>query len=220
VEELTDLPVSVVNTHTHYDHIGSNTQWEEVAVYDHPDEIARLRAGIDNARLQRYITDEYLWKPLPEGFDGSTWTFPPHEPTSLLHDGDVIDLGGRSLEVIFTPGHAAGHACLLDAANRILFTGDHFYPGPLYAHEADVDIDLYVASNQKIAARIDEYDHVCAGHNDPWVDAEVIPRVSAAFDTILSGGGEFTEADGLRRYRFDGFDVLIRTEQVMEGAES
>jgi len=220
VEELTDLPVSVINTHTHYDHIGSNSQWDEVAVYDHPDEIARLRAGIDNARLQRYITDEYLWKPLPEGFDGATWTFPPTEPTTLMHDGDIIDLGGRTLEVIFTPGHAAGHACLLDTANRILFTGDHFYPGPLYAHETDVDIDLYIESNKKIATRVDEYDHVCAGHNDPWVDAEVIPRVSDAFETIFTGGGEFSEDEGLRRYRFDGFDVLIRTEQVLAKTEA
>jgi hypothetical protein len=49
------------------------------------------------------------------------------------------------------------------------------------------------------------------------VKSEVIPRVSQAFDTILKGEGNFTEDDGLRRYFFSGFDILLRTEMVTGG---
>jgi hypothetical protein len=42
----------------------------------------------------------------------------------------------------------------------------------------------------------------------------VIPRVSDAFDTVLAGGGEYAEGDGLRRYRFDGFDIIVRADMV------
>ena len=46
----------------------------------------------------------------------------------FLEDGDVIDLPGAKLRVIWTPGHAAEHICLHDAERRILFSGDHVLP--------------------------------------------------------------------------------------------
>jgi glyoxylase-like metal-dependent hydrolase (beta-lactamase superfamily II) len=214
VEALTDLPVSVILTHEHYDHVAGAWRFQEIAAFDNAESLARLALGRSNESLQRYVADDYLWKPLPEGWDPSTWTIPPIEPTELLHDGDMVDLGGRTLEVIYTPGHSPGSMCLLDSDHRLLFTGDHFFPGPLYAHADDVVLEDYIASNQRLADRIDEYDWLLSGHNEPWVSSEVIPRVSEAFETIFSGGGDFAEADGLRRYTFQGFDVLIRSEQI------
>jgi glyoxylase-like metal-dependent hydrolase (beta-lactamase superfamily II) len=214
VSELTNLPVSVVLTHEHYDHVAGAYRFKNIAMFDNADALNVLKAGRDNASLQKYLKNDYLWKPLPKGFEPKTWTIPAMEPTSLLHDGDIIDLGGRKLEVIYTPGHSPGSICLLDRENRILFTGDHFFPGPLYAHPPDVNIDDYIASNEKLSHRIDEYDYICAGHNDPWVKSEVIPRVGKAFKDIFAGKGKFSEDNGLRRYYFDGFDILIRTDMI------
>jgi glyoxylase-like metal-dependent hydrolase (beta-lactamase superfamily II) len=216
-ESLTDLPLSVVLTHEHYDHVAGAWHFEAVTAYDNGASLARLAEGRSNESLQRYVTDDYLWKPLPYGWDPATWTIPPLTPTSLVTDGDMIELGGRSLEVIYTPGHSPGSMCLLDAQHRLLFTGDHFFPGPLYAYPEDVVLEDYIASNARLVERLDEFDWLLSGHNDPWVSSEVLPRVSAAFDTILSGGGEYSEGDGLRRYRFEGFDVLIRAEMVGGG---
>ena len=216
VEELTDLPISVLLTHEHYDHVAGAFRWDDIIMYDNADALRVLKAGRDNASLQRYVTGDYLWKPLPEGFDPSTWIIPSMEPTVLVHDGDEIDLGDRVLEVIYTPGHSPGSMCLLDREKRILFTGDHFFPGPLYAHPADVNIEDYIASNEKLCGRIVEYDYLCSGHNDPWVGSEVIPRVSEAFETIFGGGGRYSEDGDLRRYYFEGFDILIRTEMIQK----
>lgn len=216
IEKLTDLPVSVVNTHTHWDHIGDNAQFEEIACYDDPECIGKLLSGVDKQKLLNAVSGDSIWKSLPQGFDPETWEIPPVKPTSLLHDGDIIDLGERTLEVIFTPGHSPGSICLLDKKHRLLFTGDVFFPGPLYAHPEDVDIDAYIASIDKMNSRLHEYDILCAGHNDPWVKSEVIPRVAEAFSTVLSGKGEYQESKGIRRYYFDGFDILIRTDQVKE----
>ncbi len=217
VEALTDLPVSVVLTHEHYDHVAGAWHFDEITAYDNQASLARLAAGRTNESLQRYLTDDYLWKPLPDGWDPSAWTIPPLIPTTLVSDGDIIDLGGRTLEVIYTPGHSPGSMCLLDRANLLLFTGDHFYPGPLYAYSEDVVLEDYLASNARLAERLDEFDWLLSGHNDPWVSSEVIPRVSEAFQTVLSGGGEFSEDGGLRRYEFDGFGILIRSDLVEGG---
>ena len=214
VEDLTTLPVSVVLTHEHYDHVGGAYRFDEIAAFDDSLALQRLELGRDNASLLSYVTDDYLWKPLPEEFRADTWTIPPLRPTLLLGDGDLIDLGGRQLEVIHTPGHSPGSICLLDRANRLLWTGDHFFPGPLYAHADDVSMDDYLASNRKLAAMVSEFDFLLSGHNDPWVVSDVIPRVSEAFESIFDGSADYAEDNGLRRYRFEGFDVLIRADQV------
>jgi glyoxylase-like metal-dependent hydrolase (beta-lactamase superfamily II) len=214
VEGLTGLPVVVVLTHEHYDHVAGAWRFDEVVHIDSPAALEVLAAGRDNASLQKYITPDYLWKPLPRDFDPRTWTIPAVRPTRLVKDGDTIDLGGRALEVIATPGHSPGEICLLDRRNRILFCGDHFFPGPLYAHPPDVNVADYIASNRKLLLRLDDFDHLCPGHNEPWVEKDVLPRVSRAFDMILAEQAEYAEDDGLRRYEFEGFDVLIRAEQV------
>lgn len=216
VQELTDLSVSVVNTHTHWDHIGDNHQFDAIACFDHPECIDKLLKGVGNARLQASITDGSIWKPLPEELDPTSWKIPPIKPNRLLADGEIIDLGDRALEVIYTPGHSPGSICLLDRKNRLLFTGDTFFPGPLYAYPEDVDIDLYRESIDLLKERIEEYDYLCSGHNDPWVKSEVIPRVADAFEDIMAGKGNFKQDGDLRRYYFEGFDILIRTDMLKD----
>ena len=46
-------------------------------------------------------------------------------PDDWLRDGDVVDVPGRKLDVVETPGHTRGHVVFHDAAERLLFAGDH-----------------------------------------------------------------------------------------------
>ncbi len=214
IQELTDLPVSVVNTHTHWDHIGNNHQFKETACHNHPDCVDKLLSGLSHLRLRNSIQGDSIWKPLPPDFDAATWEIPGVTPSVLLGDGDILDLGERSLEVIYTPGHSPGSICLLDKNNRLLFSGDTFFPGPLYAYSEDVDIDAYIASIDKLESRMEKFDFLCSGHNDPWVRSDVIPRVAEAFHKILTGEGKYKQDGDIRRYYFDGFDILIRTDMI------
>ncbi len=214
VEELTDLPVSVVLTHEHYDHVAGAWQYDEITAYDNAASLAAMQRGRDHASMERYLVPDYLWKPLPVGFDPDTWHIPSLVPTVLVTDGDVIDLGGRTLEVIYTPGHSPGQMCLLDPDHRFLISGDHFFPGPLYAYSADVDLDAYIASNAKLVERLDEFDWLLPGHNEPWVRSSVLKRVGKAFETVLKGRGRYSENEGLRRYYFKGFDILIMADAI------
>jgi glyoxylase-like metal-dependent hydrolase (beta-lactamase superfamily II) len=214
IRKLTDRPVFVINTHTHWDHVGANSQFDNIACFNHPDCTGKLTAGVSNNKLRPSITGDSIWKELPENINPNTWAIPSVNPTHVFEDGHIFELGGRTLEVIYTPGHSPGSVCLLDRKNRILFTGDTFFPGPLYAHPEDVNITDYIASIQKMEALLEEYDYVCSGHNNPWVNSEVIHQVSIAFTDIMSGGGTYEEDRGLRRYHFEGFDILIRSNQI------
>ncbi|MFC1492368.1 MBL fold metallo-hydrolase [candidate division KSB1 bacterium] len=216
VSELTDLPVIVANTHAHFDHIGNNYQFDEIMVYNNEVEIQRIKTGVNNEQLREHIESGNVWKGLPEDFDPLTWKTPPVEITRLLEDGDIVDLGNRSLEVIHTPGHSPGHICLLDRQARIMFTGDLYYPGPLYAFGEDVDLDDYVDSIAKLTNLCTEYDYVCPGHNEALVKKSVIPKVNLAFIQIFRGRGRYEEEGGLRRYYFDDFDIIVSTDMIKD----
>ncbi len=212
--ELTDLPVTVLLTHEHPDHFGGAHQFDKIGIRPLPSADAILRRGVPNARARTSITGAQVWKPLPAGVDPETFAIPPVRANMFLADGQIIDLGGRRIEVIFTPGHSPASVCYLDLDRGLLLTGDHYYPGPLYTHSAGVNIDAFLDSNQKLVERIDDYHHLLPGHNEPWVECAVLKRINPAFATIFAGGGEFTQQGDLRRYRFDGFEVLIGSAQV------
>ena len=58
---------------------------------------------------------------LPEDFDVSRYTLFQGHPARVLRDGDRIELGGRTLEVLHTPGHSPGHMCFWEAERGYLF---------------------------------------------------------------------------------------------------
>lgn len=214
VSELTPLPVAVVNTHIHWDMIGNNSQFNEILIYNSQESIDRLLKGFDNVFLEKNVLGESVWKPLPEGFDPLTWETPPIKPTKLLEDGMILDPGNRPFEVIHSPGHSPDSICLLDKKNRLLFTGDFYYPGPLYAFGEDVNINDYITSLEKLTHRINEFDYLCPGHNEPWVKSPVVPKVLDAFMDIMAGKGSYEEGEDIRRYYFGGFDIIILPEMI------
>ncbi len=209
VNQLTALPVLVVNSHEHFDHIGGDRQFAEVAVADSPAALARLARGTGN--LAGQITSETVWKALPPGFDKARYETPPIRPTRRLSDGERIELGGRTLEVILTPGHTPGSLCLLDRGRRLLFTGDTLYPADLYAHMPESSLADYVRSAARLGALADAVDVVCPGHNEAKAPASLLTRFAQAFAAIARGEAKATPArPGVVRYEAEGIVVLAR----------
>ena len=186
VGSLTDLEVMVANTHHHWDHVGGNAGFSKVAIHELGEE--NLRAGQDllfaevyvahaRQRLARFgefsemdskfydfLADETTPRPFPDGFDSSAWRIPPCAPTRLLRDGDEIDLGGRVLHVLHTPGHSPDSVCFFDEANGLLFGGDTLNSGPIYAQMPDSNLDAFTRSAARIAAMADGIRTVYMAH--------------------------------------------------------
>jgi glyoxylase-like metal-dependent hydrolase (beta-lactamase superfamily II) len=127
VSRLTPLPVTVINSHTHFDHIGGNAGFKEIWTRDLPFTRKNMR-GQKNIYSRDTLAPERLCGPLPPGVDPKSYSIRPWIGTHSLHDGERLDLGGRVVEVIFTPGHTPDSLSLLDRKNGLLFTGDTFYP--------------------------------------------------------------------------------------------
>lgn len=91
--------------------------------------------------------------------------------------------------------------------------------GPLYAFEKDVNIKDYMSSLEKLIKRTDEYDYMCPSHNEPWVQSTILPRILDAFKDIMRGKGKFSEGEGIRRYYFRDFDIIVNAEMITEERE-
>jgi glyoxylase-like metal-dependent hydrolase (beta-lactamase superfamily II) len=170
VRRITPLPVLVVNSHAHDDHRGGNGSFDEVAA--HPVACARLAQPVPADRVGAYLTvaaeqlaayqtaraldDRYFHlftgdsrpRPLPEGV-GAT-AIGPGPAARPLADGEVLDLGGRRLRVLHSPGHSPDSLCLFDERAGLLFAGDTLITGDFWAHTDDTDLAAFVASLRRL----------------------------------------------------------------------
>jgi glyoxylase-like metal-dependent hydrolase (beta-lactamase superfamily II) len=147
---------------------------------------------------------------LPAGFDAKAYATKPFYITHWLHDGDEIDLGGRTLKVIGTPGHTPDAIALLDETNSLLFTGDSFYLGPIYLYRRETDLDAYVASMQKLALLAPHLQLLLPSHNVPVAEPSYLPKVVTAMQQVRRGEVKPVTKDGKHEYMFGGFSFLMR----------
>jgi glyoxylase-like metal-dependent hydrolase (beta-lactamase superfamily II) len=208
VVQLTSLPVLVVNSHSHYDHVGDDHRFREVWAFDDAAEVARIEEGLTPDHCARYLRPG-TYRELPPGFDPTTYAIRPSPVTRRLRHRDTIDLGARRLTVHHTPGHSPGSICLLDDRDGLLFTGDTFYPGMLYAHFADSDFQAYRDSLRYLVGLQNDVRHLCPSHNEARVPKEMLPRALEAFERIAADQAAFERQDGVRVYRFEGFGVQV-----------
>ncbi len=212
VYQLTDLEVIVLNSHTHYDHIGGNYQFE--TIYAMATEFTQKRAleGRSHGLVAEFVSEGWIWKSLPDGFIKDEYYSHPFAISKIVAEGDIIDVGGRQLEILETPGHAPDSICLIDRENRILFTGDTFYLAPLYAHIDGSDFEDYATSAARLAGLTGEIDIAITSHNVPIVDGLYMIALGLAFEQIKAGTVEHVVTDGNWEYHFDGFSVIVKGE--------
>jgi glyoxylase-like metal-dependent hydrolase (beta-lactamase superfamily II) len=207
---LTDLPVRLVLTHAHWDHIGGAHRFERRAV--HPAEADALESGRPAGFMRDYLAQCVLERPLPPDFDAATHVIPGAAATELLHDGDVIDLGGRALAVLHTPGHSPGGICLLDRAARLLLAGDLVYAGALYAQLAQSDVTAYIDSLRRVAALVPEIDVVLGCHGLPTLPPRVLDEAARAMQRVAANDAPYVVgmegATRVRRHGFVSFSIL------------
>jgi glyoxylase-like metal-dependent hydrolase (beta-lactamase superfamily II) len=211
VSRLTSRPVVVLNSHTHNDHVGGN--WQFNFVYGMDTAFTRANAKGSREDAQSEIAPDMICGDLPKNFDPKTYATKPWRISLAVHDGFKINLGGRTLEILSTPGHTPDAICLLDRANGLLFTGDTYYPAPIWLFRPETDLDAYVASVKRIAALEPQLKLVLGAHNIPVAQPSVLPRLVAAIQAVRAGKGTVKpESQGKAIHTFDGFPFLLRAE--------
>ncbi|MBR5762446.1 MAG: MBL fold metallo-hydrolase [Lachnospiraceae bacterium] len=154
-EGLTNLPIELMNTHGDGDHIAGNAAFD--TFYMGP-------ADADN--LARKAAD----------------LIPRITP---VHEGDVIDLGGRPLEIIDNPGHTPGSIAILDINNRVLIGGDAIQNGNIYMFGAHRNINDYVKSLKHLLTFKKRFDTVYPSHGSFPVEPDLIEKLIEGAESII-----------------------------------
>jgi glyoxylase-like metal-dependent hydrolase (beta-lactamase superfamily II) len=206
--ELTHLPVIVLNSHTHNDHVGGNWQFE--TVYGMDADFTRTNAKGSRQDAQDELGPGMICGDLPTGFDSKSYATRPWKISRFLHDHDKINLGGRTLEIISTPGHTPDAISLLDRARGLLFSGDTYYPARIWLFRPETKLDDYVASVKHLAALAPQLELVLGEHNVPFAQPEVLTNLVTAIETVRAGKvrGEPRD-DGKALYRSNGISFLM-----------
>ena len=210
--KLTSRPVVVLNSHTHNDHVGGN--WQFAFVYGMDTDFTRANARGSREEAQAEITPDQLCGDLPKGFDPKVYATKPWKVSRSIHDGFKINLGGRTLEILSTPGHTPDAISLLDRDNGLLFTGDTYYPAPIWLYRPETDLDAYLASVKRLAALAPELRLVLGAHNVPVAPPSVLPELLTAIEAVRSGKGTIKPAGaGKAIHSFDGFSFLLAADR-------
>ena len=158
-------PVIALATHAHVDHVGSFHEFEERL--GHRAEAETFAAIPDD----RTLIDMFRDIPDPvEKFPSANWNPGDYKLskaalTRVLDEGDRIELGDFSFEVLHLPGHSPGSIGLLESNHKILFSGDAVYSGQLVDDVPGADIEKYVETMKRLSCL--DVNLVFGGHNHP-----------------------------------------------------
>lgn len=185
VASITDLPVTVVLSHAHNDHMGGAWQFDNVGI--HPSETDDLVTGHSATRLAAWFSDSSMKGSLPPDFQQDGYFIPGKQPTRVFVDGDAIDLGGRTLEVMHAPGHSRGGLVLLDRNDRSLFSTDVVYLRSLYLLNPDSSVPAYIATLARLAALASDLDRLYPSHGPSPIDPGLILSMLDGMRAIAHG---------------------------------
>lgn len=209
-EGLTSLPLNVLNSHTHNDHVGDNWRFRKQEIYGMDTSFTRANAKGSRADAQAELATGQLCGPLPASFDAKSYSTRPFQIGHWLHDEDSIDLGGRVLQVIAAPGHTPDSIALLDRQNGLLFTGDTYYPGPIFLYRPETNLEAYEATMKKLSGMAPRLKLLLPAHNVPVADPADLRRVFDAFLEVRAGKVKPSARDGKLEYKFEGFSFLMK----------
>lgn len=130
---------------------------------------------------------------------GKTGEFVP------VQDGEVLDLGGRPLEIIALPGHTPGSIGVLDREAKVLIGGDPVQDGEIFMFGVQREMHAYIHSLRKLEGYREAFDWVYPSHGSFPVSPDLIPALREAAGRVLAGEvpGVACEMHGRKIVRYD-----------------
>lgn len=122
-----------------------------------------------------------------------------------VENGDVLDLGGRRLEILSLPGHTPGSIAVLDVDRRVLISGDPVQDGDIFMFGVQREMHAYLLSLQKLERCRGRFDVIFPSHGSFPVSPDLIPALREGAVRVLNGEvpGTDVEFHGIPLKRYD-----------------
>ncbi len=213
VRHYTDLPVTVVNTHGHIDHVLGN-HWFDNARLNKADRAMYNEIVFEFSMLINEPWVQDFYGDFVKNIDAEEVFFPAPEDIS---EGDKIDLGGRVLEVYEMPGHTKGSIVLVDRAEKLCFSGDSIIENLWLFLEESESPETYLASLKHIREVLIDagIEKIYDGHYsyEP-IPVAMLDTMAEAMEKIIAGElrGEAVELDAGKgtEYSYNGWKVICK----------
>lgn len=153
IEALCPMDLTVIVSHGHFDHVGGARQFSRV--YIHPADLPLLDAG----RGQIPILERTLGREL----SGMADSFRP-ERYGPIRPGQVLELGGMTVEVVGLSGHTPGSIGLLCRELRLLLAGDALSPQACILFPESLPLGHYAQMLERAGEL--PFDHFLSAHFD------------------------------------------------------
>ncbi|MGN9164848.1 MBL fold metallo-hydrolase [Tissierellaceae bacterium HCP3S3_D8] len=202
VRSITSLPIEVATTHIHWDHIGGHKYFKNISVYEDEKDWLSVKFPIPLSVVKENLLGKAC--DFPAEFDIQDYQVYRGEPSLILHDGDIIDLGNRKVKIIHTPGHSPGHICFYERERKYLYTGDLVYMGCLDAFYPTTNPIHFMESVKRV--KILPVQKILPGHHRLDIPVELLDRIDDGFEKILAQG-RLHHGGGL--FEFKDFQIHI-----------
>ncbi|MBT5708694.1 MBL fold metallo-hydrolase [bacterium] len=198
VASLTTLPITVITTHAHWDHVGNHNLFRDLRI--HEAEKPWLEEGYKEEadEIREYLVERPFSRVPPKDFQLAHYNVPRCQPTGLLEDGQQMNLGGRELTFLHTPGHSPGHLCIHEEETGFLVTGDLLYQGTLLAGLSDSNPAAFLESLTRMN-QLDRITRLLPGHGRLTIDRTLLKEAEQAF-LQLKQKGQLAKGTGLHPF--------------------
>ena len=172
---IKDKTLLVINTHSDFDHIGGNYEFDEILI--HNEELKSISMPTDISFLQESP------KEIINRYESRKYTIPPANNIKSVDDKEIIELGEVSVKVIHTPGHSKGSISLLTNKNE-LFTGDLAHYGAMYIVKEEFPTHLASISRLLNLFQEKENIEIYPSHEEFAVGKELLVDLSKGIQNI------------------------------------
>ena len=185
VQSITSLPLSVVFTHGHPDHVCGAFQFTDLYISNKD---KNLLNTFYNKETRRQLIENRFKDQYPLNFSKEKWISAKLKNVSTVQEGDVFELGKRNLKVIEVPGHTPGSICLIDEENELLFSGDSIQTAPILMHlDTSLPLSTYFDSLVHIYSFEEDYSKILPSHGETPLDKTVLDELINGISEILEG---------------------------------
>jgi glyoxylase-like metal-dependent hydrolase (beta-lactamase superfamily II) len=187
VRGLCSLPLDVAITHAHMDHIGNAHCFESVRMSEKDREVFKLHTNrayleslLDMTPMPARLVARFIARPI--------LNVHPEASTTPFEEGTVFDLGGRSVEVIETPGHSTGSVCFLERGRGRLYSGDTVCDMGILLHlDGCESVTTFLDSIRKLKKLSGDFSEMCTGHRQIRIDLRYLDEYEECAAGIISG---------------------------------